>query len=232
MSEFIKNEIFGKYQDYLNNEQELREKIRVVTRELEQHSKEAIIQLQVIHSDIQNIGNACIEARKIFETCKNSYSDLAKLVPIGQYYRYNDHWSWTTQRIIFLIALTFYLETGTLVSREEAASILGLKTSQQEGFSLDIEDYLMGVLQMASELSRFATNSVTLGDYERPLQISRFIGDLNSGFRLLNLKNDSLRKRYDALKYDVKKVEEVVYDISIRGLKASNPISTSEKPAE
>ena len=40
------------------------------------------------------------------------------------------------------------------------------------------------------------------------------------GFRLLNLKNDSLRKRFDALKYDVKKIEEVVYDLSIRGLRS------------
>lgn len=97
--------------------------------------------------------------------------------------------------------------------------IILVKTSQKDGFHLDIEDYLMGTLQLASELSRFATNAVTLGDYERPLQISRFVGDLSAGFRLLNLKNDGLRKRFDALKYDVKKIEEIVYDISIRGLR-------------
>lgn len=51
---------------------------------------------------------------------------------------------------------------------------------------------------------------MTAGDYSRPLHISTFINELDSGFRLLNLKNDSLRKRYDGLKYDVKKVEEVV----------------------
>ena len=39
-----------------------------------------------------------------------------------------------------------------------------------------------------------------------------------TGFRLLNLKNDGLRKKFDSLKYDMKKVEEVVYDLSIRGL--------------
>lgn len=94
-----------------------------------------------------------------------------------------------------------------------------MKTSQHDGFHLDIEDYLMGVLQLASELSRFATNSVTLGDYERPMQISRFLADLSAGFRLLNLKNDGLRKRFDGLKYDVKKIEEIVYDISIRRLR-------------
>jgi len=30
-----------------------------------------------------------------------------------------------------------------------------------------------------------------------------------------------LRKRFDALKYDVKKIEEVVYDLCIRGLISS-----------
>lgn len=71
---------------------------------------------------------------------------------------------------------------------------------------------------MVSELSRFAINSVTLGDYSRVLSLQKFVADLNSGFRLLNLKNDNLRKRFDSLKYDVKKIEEIVYDLSIRGL--------------
>jgi hypothetical protein len=32
------------------------------------------------------------------------------------------------------------------------------------------------------------------------------------------LKNDSLRKRSDGVKYKVKEVEDVVYDLSLRGL--------------
>lgn len=86
-----------------------------------------------------------------------------------------------------------------------------------------MEDYFIGCLQLASELSRFAINAVTLGDYARPVHISRFVAELNAGFRLLNLKNDGLRKRYDGLKYDVKKIQDVVYDISIRGLNPTNP---------
>lgn len=73
-------------------------------------------------------------------------------------------------------------------------------------------------------------NSVTNGDYHRPMEIAQFVNQLNAGFRLLNLKNDSLRKRFDALKYDVKKIEEVVYDLSIRGLKpnAETPAPTED----
>lgn len=46
-------------------------------------------------------------------------------------------------------------------------------------------------------------NSVTLGDYERPLQISHFVKDIHAGFQLLNLKNDGLRRRSDSIKYSV-----------------------------
>ena len=66
--------------------------------------------------------------------------------------------------------------------------------------------------------SRLSVNCVTSEDYSRPEKIAEFINSLNSGFRLLNLKNDNLRKKFDGIKYDLKKVEEVVYDLSIRGL--------------
>ena len=38
-----------------------------------------------------------------------------------------------------------------------------------------------------------ATNSVTLGDFARPIRIAAFVDDVYNGFRLLNLKNDMLR---------------------------------------
>ncbi|XP_055627641.1 translin [Toxorhynchites rutilus septentrionalis] len=226
MQNIVIKDIFDGFNDYLNKEQELREQIREVVREIDQAAKEATIALQIIHSSLTEVSSACVFARAQFEVCRKGYERLAELIPEGQYYRYNDHWHFLSQRIVFLVALTIYLEKGFLVSRSTAAEILGMKTKQADGFHLDIEDYLMGILQLASELSRYATNSVTLGDYDRPLAISKFVSDLNSGFRLLNLKNDGLRKRFDALKYDVKKIEEIVYDISIRGLRAEGTNST------
>lgn len=159
-----------------------------------------------------------MNARAVFEKCRVLFTQLASIVPEGSFYRFHDHWNWTTQRLIGLIALVVYLEAGFLVTRDTCADILGLQKKHDKGFHLDLETYLQGLLQMCNELSRFATNSVTLGDYSRVLSLQRFIGDLNSGFRVLNLKNDNLRKRFDSLKYDVKKIEEIVYDLSIRGL--------------
>ncbi|TMW40050.1 hypothetical protein DOY81_014871, partial [Sarcophaga bullata] len=145
MSNFINLNIFESYQKYIDNEQEIREQIRVVVREIEHLAKEATIQLQIIHCDLTKIDYACTQARRHISLCAESYKKLAEIIPTGQYYRYSDHWTYITQRLVFLSAMVVYLEAGFLVTRETVADMLGLKTHHAEGFHLDIEDYLMGV---------------------------------------------------------------------------------------
>ncbi|XP_059471376.1 translin [Neocloeon triangulifer] len=219
------SKIFLDFQEFISQEQDLKEQIRGVIKDLEQQSREILMVLQDIHQNPaqSDVLVCCEKARGFFGQLKEKYSELAAIVPANQFYHYNDMWRFVNQRLTFLISLTIFLETGKLASREQVADILGLEISREKGFHLDLEDYLTGLLHMATELARFATNSVTNGNYERPIEISKFVSELNAGFRLLNLKNDSLRKRFDALKYDVKKIEEVVYDLSIRGLRPSQP---------
>lgn len=229
-------EIFNSFQDYLNNEQEIREQIRVIVKDIEKSARDILMILQNIHNTVYDavdeniiVAEYCTKAREIFGEVRIQYANLAKVVPSNQYYRYHDQWRFVTQRLCFLVALVIYLEIKVLVTKDTVAEILGVKDNREEGFHLDLEDFLLGLLQLSSELSRFAVNSVTNGDYDRPIEIARFVNELNAGFRLLNLKNDMLRKRFDALKYDVKKIEEVVYDLCIRGLKPS-PRPTEETP--
>uniref|UniRef100_A0AAF5PK25 Translin n=1 Tax=Wuchereria bancrofti TaxID=6293 RepID=A0AAF5PK25_WUCBA len=66
------------------------------------------------------------------------------------------------------------------------------------GLHLNVEDYLFGVLQLSNELSQFPINAVVVD--------CDFLYDLDAKFRLLHLKNDGLRRRYDALKYDVQMI--------------------------
>lgn len=54
------------------------------------------------------------------------------------------------------------------------------------------------------------------------MRIAGFVRDMHAGFQLLNLKNDTLRKRVDGVKYHVRKAEDVVYDLSVRGLITRN----------
>jgi len=110
---------------------------------------------------------------------------------------------------------------GTSIFNSRACAdniIVPVNLKDQDAFHITIEEYLQALISLIEELARLAINSVTLGDYQRPLQISQFVKDLHAGFQILNLKNDSLRRRSDSIKYNVKKIEDIVYDLSLRNL--------------
>jgi predicted translin family RNA/ssDNA-binding protein len=136
------------------------------------------------------------------------------------FYRYNSIWQRDVQNFLTSLQLHEWLSTGHLVTIDEVGAKIGVPVNlkDSDAFHITIEDYLLALTSTIEELARLAPNAVTLGDYSRPMQISRFVKDVHAGFQLLNLKNDALRRRSDALKYSVKKVEDVVYDLSLRGL--------------
>lgn len=144
--------------------------------------------------------------------------------------RYSNLWGHTVSWLSFLGSLLLYLETEQLASLEEVSSLLGLNTTTT--IRLDIEEYLAGLCHLSNELARLSVNCVTAEDYSRPVRIAEFINSLNTGFRQLNLKNDHLRKKFDSIKYDLKKVEEVVYDLSIRSLTGSRGKEGEEKDSQ
>ncbi|CAH1401639.1 unnamed protein product [Nezara viridula] len=215
--------LFEKFQKYVEEEQARREVIQESARELEQHIRQMMTILQGIHQDtgIKDSPKVINRAKELVGPSSKVYQKLSSGIPPKEYYKYHEIWRGITQKAVFCIALIEFLLSGKLASREQVAAELSLKIDQSEGFHLDLEDYLHGLLQLVSELSRLAVNSAACGDYQRPVAISQFVNELNAGFRLLNFKNDSLRKHYDCFKYDLKKIEEVVYDLSIRGLKSS-----------
>ncbi|KAF9949132.1 hypothetical protein BGZ72_009024, partial [Mortierella alpina] len=167
----------------------------------------------------------CAQARIHFSDIQTHIRDLAKIVPSNQYYKYNGLWSGPMQQACFLATLTMYLEHERLITVEELEGFFAVKVDLENNitdFQISIEEFLHGVVSLTSELSRLAVNAVTSGDFARPVRIGKFLKELYSGFQLLNLKNDSLRKRFDGIKYDIKKVEEIIYDLTVRKLIVAN----------
>ncbi|KAI5860153.1 Translin [Durotheca rogersii] len=160
----------------------------------------------------------------------DTVGELAQFASQYPYYKYNGRWSRTVQSVVGTILLTAWLgglgtdsnpgEIGRLLTIEEVGEILRVPTNLKDGdaFHITIEEYILALTDITEELSRLAMNSVTLGDVDLTVRISGFIKDLFAGFQLLNLKNDIVRKRVDAVKYHVKKVEDVIYDLSLRNL--------------
>lgn len=136
------------------------------------------------------------------------------------FYKWNSMWQHQIQALLTSLQLLHFLRHNTLITLSEVGDLLAVPVNLKDtdAFHITIEDYLLALTSTIEELARLAPNAVTLGDFARPLQISRFVKDVHAGFQLLNLKNDSLRRKSDGVKYSVKKVEDVVYDLSLRGL--------------
>ncbi|OTB09049.1 hypothetical protein M426DRAFT_316342 [Hypoxylon sp. CI-4A] len=159
-----------------------------------------------------------------------SVGELAKFTSNYPYYKYNGRWTRSIQNVVGTILLTGWLgglgsesrpgELGRLLTIEEVGQILQVPVNlkDRDAFHITIEEYILALTDITEELSRLAMNSVTMGDIDLTVRISGFIKDLFAGFQLLNLKNDIVRKRVDAVKYHVKKVEDVIYDLSLRNL--------------
>ncbi|VDC00772.1 unnamed protein product [Peniophora sp. CBMAI 1063] len=216
----------------LDNEQELREKIKEHVTDLDKKTRTMAGTLNRVHSTPPTQIPALVQsAREVLFTCQSTMENLAVLIPENQYWRWKDMWINSLRSAVYSAVFCEFLTNGTLLSLESTCDQLGIKSEWKDKFQLAVEDYLHGVITLVNELSRLAINSVTLGDFEAPIKISFFVKDIFAGFTMLNLKNDLLRRRFDSLKYDLKKIEEVVYDVSLRKLANPRSLSTTEPVA-
>ncbi|KAE8159606.1 Translin [Aspergillus tamarii] len=228
----IDRTIFESLQSKIDEEAAVRD-VRAKPFSVRAPEKSQIDAFQELHEIVQtlarNVKPVLDEATKEILAQKEQVTRLKALADKHPFYKYNGVWTRELQNLVSSIELCAYLggleeyksnSAASFLTIEEVGKFLDIPVNlkEQDAFHLTIEEYLLALISMVEELSRLAVNSVTLGDYARPVQIGSFIKDLFAGFQLLNLKNDILRKRSDGIKYSVKKVEDVVYDLSLRNL--------------
>ncbi|KAJ7600593.1 Translin [Mycena floridula] len=203
----------------LDQESDLREKIKDQVAELDKKTRTMVGTMSKIHSTPVSELPALIGlVQPVLLSCQENISQLANLIPPNQFWRWKNMWSNSLQTCVFITALVEYLSHHTLISLPQTAQVLGINDEWKDRVSLPAEDYLHGLITLVNELSRLAVNAVTLENFEEPFRIAAFVKEIFAGFSMLNLKNDALRRRFDSLKYDLKKIEEVVYDVSLRKL--------------
>ncbi|KAL8140633.1 hypothetical protein V2J09_006654 [Rumex salicifolius] len=207
---------FEKFRSQLEDSGSLRERIRNVAMEIESVTRLMHAGLLLVHQS-RPVPEVLDKVKAQIGKLKELFNQLAEILQDhpGQFYRYHKDWRTETQTVVSLLAFMHWLETGSLLLHSEAEVKLELNSSV---FGLDTEDYLVGICFMSNELPRYVVNQVTSGDYDCPRKVLNFLTDLHAAFRMLNLRNDFLRKKFDGMKYDLKRVEEVYYDVKIRGL--------------
>ncbi len=100
------------------------------------------------------------------------------------------------------VILQTYLLEGRIATRKEVQLA-------------EVDEYLGGVLDFTGELNRIAIAKATVRDKEAVQKARDVVETLQGQFLRFDLRNGSLRKKYDALKYTLKKLENTLYELSL-----------------
>lgn len=102
----------------------------------------------------------------------------------------------------FVEAIAFYefVKNNKIPSRKE----LGIET----------DDYLMGLCDLTGELVRKAVKDVINKRYDEANKIKNLVDEIYGEFLKFDLRNGNLRKKADQIKWNLKKLEEMEYDVA------------------
>lgn len=99
-------------------------------------------------------------------------------------------------------AFLHFLERGTLITSKELKVV-------------EAEEYLLGLCDLTGELMRYAIMQATKRN-KRAVENARDMIDAIYGqFVQFDFRNSELRKKYDSIKYNLQKVENVLYDMAL-----------------
>jgi predicted translin family RNA/ssDNA-binding protein len=76
------------------------------------------------------------------------------------------------------------------------------------------EDYLLGICDLTGELGRKSVSLATKRMHKDVVHIKDFVEDIYGEFLKFDLRNGYLRKKSDSIKWNLKKLEEVLYDLN------------------
>ncbi|MDP3765980.1 MAG: hypothetical protein Q8R04_05695 [Nanoarchaeota archaeon] len=91
------------------------------------------------------------------------------------------------------------------------------KIPSRASLGVSAEEYLSGLCDLTGELVRKAIYDVIHKKFDEAAKIKELVHDIYGEFLKLNLRNGELRKKSDSIKWNLKKLEEVMYDISMKG---------------
>ena len=90
------------------------------------------------------------------------------------------------------------------------------KIPTRASLGVSAEDYLSGLCDLTGELVRKAIYEVIHKRFNEAEKIKELVHDIYGEFLKLHLRNSELRKKSDSIKWNLKKLEEVMYDISMK----------------
>ncbi len=112
---------------------------------------------------------------------------------------------------IFKVAIQEYVEALSLLEFVKSGKIMPYTDEY-----LDPENYLMGLCDLSGELVRKAINSCLKENYQMAVKIRKTLDELYVEMSKFEFRNGELRRKYDGIKYDMKKLDDLVFELKMK----------------
>eukprot|EP01024_Parvocaulis_polyphysoides_P005307 TRINITY_DN11328_c0_g1_i1.p2 TRINITY_DN11328_c0_g1~~TRINITY_DN11328_c0_g1_i1.p2 ORF type:complete len:250 (+),score=36.71 TRINITY_DN11328_c0_g1_i1:125-874(+) len=184
---------------------EKREKVIKRSRDVLKNSKQAIFGLQ--RGDFER----CDKLLKEAEEAANELMPLIQEDPMLRQGSFANSLEEFAEAWVFRT----FLKENRLASSKEVPLI-------------ERDEYLGGVLDFTGELMRFAVLQATSREKTKVQQSRDLVEVIMDQFLQFDLRNGNIRKKYDVLKYTLKKLENTLYELSL--LDEGKVIDTQDEP--
>ena len=90
------------------------------------------------------------------------------------------------------------------------------KLPTHDDLGVDADTYLGGMCDLVGELVRKAVNSIINNDPKTALEIRDVVAELYEELMLFDFRNGPIRRKYDAIKYGLEKLEDLALQLKLK----------------
>jgi predicted translin family RNA/ssDNA-binding protein len=180
--------------------EELRKQLEAYDGKREELIKKARDVLKISKQAIYAVFRGNMEqASTLIEQANSAKKALDSIAAFDKKLLFEGSYSEACQEYTEAVAYYGFMKNGKL------PSFMDIKVS--------VEDYLMGICDLTGELTRMAVALATKRKFKEVEDIKEFVDKIYGAFLAFDLRNGELRKKYDSIKWNLKRLEEVMYDI-------------------
>lgn len=240
--------IFENFRSELDEHHDRRERIIKASRDITALSKKIIFALQRVRTvNVPLPPNIAKENKTRFTQIIDLFKAIAPELAGTNSWRYQRQVSGGIQEFIEAISFEHYIQSQSLITRDEVAAQL------PEGIIVTEDDYLMGIYDLTGEMMRFAVTTLSTGGQVKesdvkddskmdideaesepvqnfpifPAEKAGIVVDLRNMRAMLEKLNvprrhsshmmKDMHKKMDVMQNSVEKVERAAYGLLVRG---------------
>lgn len=91
------------------------------------------------------------------------------------------------------------------------------KISTHKLLKVTTEHYLFGLIDLTGELGRKAVQLAGKGDFKKVVLIKDAVNEIYGELLKFDFRDSDMRRKFDSVKYDLKKLEDLVLDLKLKG---------------